>query len=474
MSAPNNVDYDADESDGGGEEDLSSEYHHATLQLLDLMHTLHTRAGQIHKSWEADSVNLWSTAWCPLLQGMARYCCDKRSHIRTSALTTLQRALLFQDLNTLTPAEWEATFTNVLFPMLDHLLVKSNPGEKTAMEETRTRAATLLGKVFLQHLTPLTTLPTFTALWLTVLDFMQKFIRAATSDLLADAVPESLKNMLLVMDTAGIFFTEAKTTTALWKLTHDKLETFLPNLMKDLFGGRQEQQLLEQQQQPQPQQQQKQAQEQQQPHQQPHQQQPQQQQQQPQQQAQEKQQQQQQPQQQQQQEQTAVLEQVDVEQKPMETKKEIPLPPVPTSPMDPPVLPPSAFDSPPGEMSKPAAAAAGAITAPSGPQLPLPSSAIRVATTVTVPSMPEIAPMPPPPVPVKGFQPIHVAPTQAGSVITRPVPMSTNPQLASYFGGGEQMAGNILTAAFTPPTSTSAPVIVTQKPEQESGDKQQQ
>ena len=46
QSAPNvaNNDYDADESDS---EDLSSEYHHVVLQLLDLMYTLHTRAGQV-------------------------------------------------------------------------------------------------------------------------------------------------------------------------------------------------------------------------------------------------------------------------------------------------------------------------------------------------------------------------------------------------------------------------------------------
>ena len=124
--------------------------------------------------------------------------------------------------------EWEAAFTSVLFPMLSQLLIKSKPGERTAMEETRTRAATLLGKVFLQHLTPLATLQTFTALWLTILDFMEKFIKAATSDLLADAVPELLKNMLLVMDTAGIFLTfsqpisnEQGSTTPLWELTWD-------------------------------------------------------------------------------------------------------------------------------------------------------------------------------------------------------------------------------------------------------------
>ena len=41
--------------------------------------------------------------------------------------------------------------------------------------------------------------------------------------------------MLLVMDTAGIF----KTSDQLWQLTWQKLETFLPNLMTDLFGDRQ-------------------------------------------------------------------------------------------------------------------------------------------------------------------------------------------------------------------------------------------
>ena len=68
---------------------------------------------------------------------------------------------------------------------------------------------------------------------------MEKFIEAASSDLLADAVPESLKNMLLVMDTAGIFQESEKTTNPLWDLTKEKLNAFLPNLMPDLFGGRQ-------------------------------------------------------------------------------------------------------------------------------------------------------------------------------------------------------------------------------------------
>lgn len=46
------------------------------------------------------------------------------------------------------------------------------------MDETRMRTTNLLCKVFLQHLNPLLTLNTFTALWLTILDFMDKYIKA--------------------------------------------------------------------------------------------------------------------------------------------------------------------------------------------------------------------------------------------------------------------------------------------------------
>ncbi|XP_075214179.1 Golgi-specific brefeldin A-resistance guanine nucleotide exchange factor 1-like [Lycorma delicatula] len=37
-------------------------------------------------------------------------------------------------------------------------------------------------QVFLHHLTPLQTLPMFTALWLTIIDFMDKYMHADKSD----------------------------------------------------------------------------------------------------------------------------------------------------------------------------------------------------------------------------------------------------------------------------------------------------
>lgn len=52
-----------------------------------------------------------------------------------------------------------------------------------------------------------------------------------------EAIPESLKNMLLVMDTAGIFHSADSRTgySDLWEITWERIDCFLPNLREELF-----------------------------------------------------------------------------------------------------------------------------------------------------------------------------------------------------------------------------------------------
>ena len=50
-----------------------------------------------------------------------------------------------------------------------------------------------------------------------------------------EAIPESLKNMLLVMHTAGILQNGNADDSQLWKLTWDRIDTFLPNLREEVF-----------------------------------------------------------------------------------------------------------------------------------------------------------------------------------------------------------------------------------------------
>ncbi|XP_015781014.1 Golgi-specific brefeldin A-resistance guanine nucleotide exchange factor 1 [Tetranychus urticae] len=216
------------EGDEVAKQKLVSLTESCSLKLLDLMHYLHLNAGLT--SDHCANEYLWSSVWCPLLQGIALLCCDSRRPVRTCALTFLQRALLNHDMRILNAHQWESCFNKVLFPLLAKLLEPLNTRDPVGMDETRMRATNLLCKVFLQHLQPLLDLPTFTALWLTILDFMDKYMKAEMqTDLVKEAIPESLKNMLLVMDTANCF------NSALSSITWDRIHCFLPNLKEEIM-----------------------------------------------------------------------------------------------------------------------------------------------------------------------------------------------------------------------------------------------
>ncbi|XP_015585956.1 Golgi-specific brefeldin A-resistance guanine nucleotide exchange factor 1 [Cephus cinctus] len=210
-------------------------YQQSPIQLLDLMHTLHTRTAQVFKWWAEEDgtteVSLWPQAWRPLLQGIARLCCDARRPVRASAITYLQSTLLAHDQAQLSAVEWSQCFEQVLFPLLAQLLGPIAVNDPIGVEETRVRAAMLLSKVFLHHLTPLLTLPGFLPLWLTVLDLLRAYMHAENSELLYEAIPESLKNMLLVMASAGVL----ASTSNLWAPTWRTIDGFLPKLKSELF-----------------------------------------------------------------------------------------------------------------------------------------------------------------------------------------------------------------------------------------------
>lgn len=211
-------------------------YQHSPEQLLDLMHTLHTRIAQVFRWWAEEGsidegISLWPQAWRPLLQGIARLCCDARRPVRTAAITCLQSTLLAHDLAQLSAIEWSQCLEEVLFPLLAQLLDPIASNDPIGVEETRVRAAMLLSKVFLHHLTPLLTLPGFLPLWLTVLDLLRAYMHADNSELLFEAIPESLKNMLLVMSSANVLAPSSN----LWAPTWRAIDVFLPNLRTELF-----------------------------------------------------------------------------------------------------------------------------------------------------------------------------------------------------------------------------------------------
>ena len=72
----------------------------------------------------------------------------------------------------------------------------------------------------------------FEALWLHLLDFMDRYMHADNSEGLMEHVRELLKNMLLVMSTAGFFRPDAG---SLWAATWIRIGHFLPTLQAELF-----------------------------------------------------------------------------------------------------------------------------------------------------------------------------------------------------------------------------------------------
>ena len=165
---------------------------------------------------------------------------DSRRSVRQTAIAYLQRALLAHTLHSLTEHDWEACFLEVFFPMLSRLMEEEEG--KPDVEEARMRACNLLCKVFLQRLPNLSRLSTFVDLWVGILDTMDKYMHIEGSELLPEAIPESLKNMLLVMVTQGVLYVgtappaqEEELTNQLWAVTWRRVEQFLPGFLAELF-----------------------------------------------------------------------------------------------------------------------------------------------------------------------------------------------------------------------------------------------
>ncbi|CAI5445758.1 unnamed protein product [Caenorhabditis angaria] len=217
------------------EQQLSANYQQMSLHLLDLCSQLHSKAPAIFAQWAQENPSyssvafVWSEIWRPLLQAMARLSCDCRRNVRASALTNLQRAFLPANMANLGAAEWESCFGEVLFPLLTKLLEPFSQMDPIGMEDSRVRTIQIVAKTLLNHLSALSALPSFPTLWLRLLDYMEQYLRVDSCGNLNEAVPESLKNMLLVMDNTQLF----AMIPGLYEMTVERLKGTMPQLIRD-------------------------------------------------------------------------------------------------------------------------------------------------------------------------------------------------------------------------------------------------
>ncbi|KAF9003925.1 Sec7-domain-containing protein [Cyathus striatus] len=168
-----------------------------------------SRLHHIHLSWDA-TTGVHSTFWhelvLPLLTTLSRQSTNSVPEIRNDSLRHLQRILLGPKISPIemNHSHLEDIFNRVLFPIIDELLKPDwDPNE---ISEIRLYASALLCKAFI-HLEVQENnvkLEQFRVLWIQILDLMDRLMNIEQDVQLYEAIPESLKNVLLVMNSEGV------------------------------------------------------------------------------------------------------------------------------------------------------------------------------------------------------------------------------------------------------------------------------
>ncbi|KAL6602869.1 hypothetical protein ACP70R_043230 [Stipagrostis hirtigluma subsp. patula] len=178
--------------------------------------------------------------WLRLVQALRKVCTDQREEVRNHALLSLHRCLVIDGISVSSSA-WLMSF-DIIFQLLDELLEIAqsySPKDFRNMEVSLLHAVKLLCKVFLQSLKDLSAQGSFDKLWLEVLDMIEKFmkvkVRGRRTEKLQEAIPELVKNILLVMKASGVLSKTSTDGNSLWEATWLQVNKIAPSLQSEVF-----------------------------------------------------------------------------------------------------------------------------------------------------------------------------------------------------------------------------------------------
>ncbi|KAF8577240.1 Sec7-domain-containing protein [Ramaria rubella] len=187
----------------------------------------------------------WRSYSLPLLVSLGHQSSSASRDIRHSAMSQLQRILLgpYITTNDNGHAQVDEMFNRIVFPLLDDLL---KPDvflrDPQGMPETRLRASALLCKVFLHFEMRLSKSKSdIRVLWIQILDLLDRLMNIDQRDQLYEAVPESLKNVLLVMNASEILIPPSdpdlrdERQKSMWAATQERIDRFIPGFLGDVI-----------------------------------------------------------------------------------------------------------------------------------------------------------------------------------------------------------------------------------------------
>lgn len=216
-------------------------------KAIGIVAQLASRVPSLIEQSHLETHEAWKAYWSPIFRCLATQCVNPCREVRYHAFTALQRCLQAPDLASPDHTEWTKIFSEVLFPLINQLLKPEvHQTDPQGMTETRLQATQMLCKAFLHYLTLLSEWDGMLDLWTRILGTMDRLMNSGQSNMLVEAVPETLKNVLLVMASAEHLVPPPATADSetrtdqqkqLWTETWTRTEKFMPGLMPELFPG---------------------------------------------------------------------------------------------------------------------------------------------------------------------------------------------------------------------------------------------
>ena len=225
------------------------------VRAMTILQHLTSRIPPLIAASHLPGTEAWHAYFDPVFRVLCTQCTNPCREIRQSAFTTLQRTLLSPDLiapSTSDHKEWTSIFPNVLNMIIYEV---SRPdiynSDRVGMEEMRAQTAGLICRIWLQYLSQLADWEGYVALWKDILETMEGLLSNEQRGEMAESLPESIKNILLVMSSGGYLVPpparvgrdaedgvgqeRSETQRQLWDETYESLERFLPGLMGEIF-----------------------------------------------------------------------------------------------------------------------------------------------------------------------------------------------------------------------------------------------
>lgn len=212
-------------------------------KAIDLLADLKRFIAPLSAAGKLPPTNAWRQYCLPLLSSLGKQSTNPSRLVRNVAIVQLQRLLLGSQLvyDETDHSYVEEIFNSIIFPLVDDLLKPQVYHlDPSGISETRLRASTLLCKAFMHfEVRDRHRKVDVRVIWIEILDLLDSLISVEKSEQLYEAVSESLKNAVLVMNAAGILVPPSEhcdeQQRTFWSATHARLERFLPGFLAEVI-----------------------------------------------------------------------------------------------------------------------------------------------------------------------------------------------------------------------------------------------